>query len=100
MCHCMLCDCFYWNCCGAGCVGIHYALCLASCWLCKPAMLQVTDPNCCHCCEFVGYGGQFCCYGYHCCSPANIKALYASIEGLKNAAGQMMAGMGAAMQGR
>ena len=73
MCQCLLCDCWWCNFCGVPCggVGINY-LCF-SLWCCKADDYLKIDPTACHCCEFVGIGGNCFCFGDVCCAPEYLK---------------------------
>jgi hypothetical protein len=81
MCQCICCDCCWINCFGVICGGLHMAYCLCSCWLCKPDGLKAIDPECCHVCAWDGWGGNECCTGAICCSPAWVKQWSAQLKG-------------------
>ena len=73
MCQCVLFGCWWCNICGEMCAGVHEALFLCSCWLCKPDEIAKADPACCHCLDCDGWGGHFFCYGCVCCAPRYVK---------------------------
>lgn len=69
MCQCLLCDCWWCSWCDIGCLGVGVQYCCFGCWCCKHDQVQAFDPNCCTCCEQVGFGSEFCCIGSVCCAP-------------------------------
>ena len=71
MCQCVVCDCCWWNCFGACCVGWHMAFCCASCWICKP--IEMSNPSCCSICNCTGCGEIFFCVGHIWCAPDYVK---------------------------
>lgn len=73
MCQCVLCDCFWWNCCGICCAGFHQSWFCVAYWCCKPEELTAMDPDCCKIGEWTGWGGNCCCYGELCCAPDAVK---------------------------
>lgn len=73
MCQFLCCDCWWFNCCGVPCGGLHDAICICSYWLCKPPGLQAIDPECCHICAFDGWGGNCFCWGNVCCASDAVK---------------------------
>ena len=74
MCQCLIMDCWWCNCLGIMCAGIHEALCCCSCWLCKHDELKKMRDDCCVCAECTGYGGALCCTGGICCAPEYVRA--------------------------
>jgi hypothetical protein len=81
MCQCVICDCWWCNLCGACCAGWHWSFFVISCWVCKPLELVGFDPECCHCCTWTGYGGNFFCYGSLCCAPEAVKMYSRTLNG-------------------
>jgi hypothetical protein len=78
MCQCVILDCWWWNCCGAFCAGLHDALFLISCWLMKPP--EMSNQQCCVVGEWTGYGGNCFCYGSLCCAPDFVKSYSSSLK--------------------
>lgn len=68
MCQCLLCDCCWWNICGAN-AGFAYLLCCAGFWCCQPAELESQKKFCCLMCESSGLGSSFFCLGSAFCAP-------------------------------
>jgi hypothetical protein len=73
MCQCLCCDCWWLNFCGIPCAGVHYAICICSYWLCRPADLALMDPNCCKICACDGWGSNCFCWGGVCCASEVVK---------------------------
>lgn len=64
MCQCVLCDCIWWNYCGA-CAGCANLNCCYGWWCCQQDELKrsIGADTCCWCCQFVGLGSNFLCNG-------------------------------------
>lgn len=73
MCQFLCCDCWWFNCCGILCAGVHTAICICSCWICRPEDLEVIDPGCCKMCLCDGWGGNSCCWGSVCCASGAVR---------------------------
>jgi hypothetical protein len=73
MCQFMCCECWWFNCVGVPCGGLHNAACVCSYWLCKPPDLLAIDPECCHICACDGWGYNTCCWGNVFCAPDAVK---------------------------
>lgn len=73
MCQCIMCDCWWINCCEVCLSGLSISFFLLECWLCKPNELQRYDNDCCHVCTWVGYGGTMCCVSSILCAPDPVK---------------------------
>lgn len=73
MCQFLCCDCWWCNWCGVCCGGLHYAICICSCWVCKPLSLELVSPLCCHICDCDGWGYNACCWGHVCCAPVSLR---------------------------
>lgn len=82
MCQCLIADCCWWNFCGA-CAGLHDAMCICSCWLCKPDEIKKEDEACCHCFDCDGFGGNTFCCGTVCCAPRYVKNYHDHIKNIK-----------------
>jgi len=74
--------CWWCNFFGVICGGIHEALCCCSCWLCMPdeAKRIRRSDDCCIIGEYVGIGGNLCCYGSVCCSPDYLQQYSAQLS--------------------
>jgi hypothetical protein len=69
MCQCILCDCIWWNYCGA-CAGCATLECCFGWWCCQQDELKrsIGADTCCWCCQFVGLGSNCLCSGFVCCA--------------------------------
>lgn len=72
MCQCMVCDCWWMNCCGA-CAGLSDNLCCIGFWCCSPDSFPPEAKKCCFCFESTGFGGNCLCTGGVCCVPDWLK---------------------------
>lgn len=69
MCQCVVCDCWWMNCCGECGFGCTEQLCCIGYWCCQPDSIPPEGKKCCFCCDRVGCGGGVCCVGGICFSP-------------------------------
>lgn len=87
MCHCLCCDCWWWNCGKICCAGVSLNLLCCSTWCCKAEELLSFHYECMTCCcnkaaDRAGCGMVVGCLGSICCAPEWLRQYYKKKQSL------------------